>query len=100
MAVVVSFYHDLHPFECGQNCVHCRKAEEGDHVPWLCVFCFEDLEVLFPAFLVPVTYQLSDAVRGREHEPMSAVPEEGSCDPSFCWEAGRGVSQHAGVAHA
>lgn len=45
---IVSFYSDLHPYECGQNCVHCRKAVEGEHDPFTCAFCNEDLDGLIP----------------------------------------------------
>jgi hypothetical protein len=40
---------ELHPLSQGRR---------GQPRAWFCLFCFEDLEVLFPSFVVPVTHQL------------------------------------------
>lgn len=39
----VSFKSDLHPYECGQNCIHCRKVDADGHNPVDCAFCWDDL---------------------------------------------------------
>lgn len=64
---IVSMKSDLHPYECGQNCVHCRKAVEGDHNPFTCVFCTPALEDV-----VPIEQQL---VSRLSDGPFRAVDE-------------------------
>lgn len=33
---------DLHPYDCGLDCVHCRRAETLTHHPLGCWTCFEE----------------------------------------------------------
>lgn len=40
---IVSFKSDLHPYECGQDCEHCRREASTEHSPATCVFCWDDL---------------------------------------------------------
>jgi hypothetical protein len=57
---VVSMKSDLHPYECGQNCVHCTNATTGDHSLVDCSFCWEDLlrSLDITDFEVPLDRQL------------------------------------------
>lgn len=30
---------DMHPFECGQDCIHCRQERTESHNPDKCCLC-------------------------------------------------------------
>lgn len=30
---------DMHPYECGGDCEHCRKEETENHIPKKCWLC-------------------------------------------------------------
>jgi hypothetical protein len=32
---------DFHPYECGQNCIHCKKEKTKQHNPKKCALCKE-----------------------------------------------------------